>query len=47
MKHLVNPNIVRCYGGWRDEDGVINFITELFTSGAPPTPRGRRAERRR
>lgn len=33
MKHLVNPNIVRCYGGWRDEDGVINFITELFTSG--------------
>jgi hypothetical protein len=36
MKNLVNPNIVRCYGGWRDEKtGEINFITELFTSGTP------------
>lgn len=36
MKNLVNPNIVRCYGGWRDEKtGEINFVTELFTSGTP------------
>mmetsp|Transcript_29030 Transcript_29030/g.48736 ORF Transcript_29030/g.48736 Transcript_29030/m.48736 type:complete len:546 (+) Transcript_29030:148-1785(+) len=33
MKSLDNPHVVKCFDGWRSEDGQINFITELFTSG--------------